>query len=338
MNTPSNQAQANHQHQLTLDEADWLTVIGAAGAAPSIHNTQPWRFVLRPEMVELHLDPQRLLPFADPTGREARISCGAALFNLRIALRANGIEPAVALIPLRAHQSLLAIVRPASYRVPSPTELALHGAIPRRRSHRRPFHPAPVPQGSLRSIVYAAGVEGGYLRLAQDPPTVSAIAVLLRRANELQQADPAYQQELARWTFEAGERRDGVPHTASGPRPEDGDLLTMRDFAPGRARPTRQFESDPLFGVLLSAGDTPTDQLRCGQALQNALLTATSHGVGASIMSGPTEVPAARASLRQLVGGSRWPQLVLRFGSAVPTAATPRRPVAELIDPAGPAT
>lgn len=333
MNAPNYQPRLSGARLgMELDTDVWLAAVAAAGAAPSIHNTQPWRFVVRPEAVELHLDPQRVLSVADPDGRAARLSCGAAVLNLRLALQANGIEPVVGLLPVRSHPTLLAIVRPAGHRAPTPNEVALHLAIPLRHSHRRPFHPAPVPQTALRAIVYAAGAEGGYLRLLQDPPMVSAVAALVRRAEQAQDALPAYQQELASWTFTNGRRTDGVPHLASGPKPEPGHPLPLRDFAPGVERPVRRYESDPLLGLLLSTGDTPLDELRCGQALQRALLTATTHGVGASIVSAPTEVPAVRGELRKLAGGTMWPQLLMRLGSALPTAGSPRRPTSEFVE------
>jgi nitroreductase len=337
MNEPSDRDRpAGGRHaSLNLDSAVWLAAIAAACAAPSLRNTQPWRFVVRPDAVELHLDPGRVLPVADPTGREALISCGAALLNLRIALRAAGVEPLVTLLPRRSHPTLLAIVRPGGRSPVSPAEADLYRAIPRRHSHRRPFHHAAVPQAALRSTVYAAGIEGGYLRLVVDPPTVSAIAALVRRAEHVQRHDDAYRHELATWTFTGGLRADGVPRVASGPRPEPGDLLTIRDFDPEGERATRHFESDPLLGVLLSAGDRQLDQLRSGQALQRALLTATVHGLAASIMSAPTELPLARAALRRRLGGAMWPQLVLRFGSAQAAVPTPRRPVSDVVQLAG---
>jgi nitroreductase len=285
-----------------LTFVQWHGVIAAAGAAPSIHNSQPWRFVVRPDTVELHRDHWRALAVADPTGRQARISCGAALFNLRLAIRALGVEPLVTLLPQRGHPTLLASVRLLAVKAATPQEVALHRAIPRRRSQRRPFYPTPPRPEMLQSLVYAAGSEGGYLRLMQDPPTVRGLAAIVRRADREQTADPAYQAELAAWT--------GVRHP----------------------RPARDYEADPLLAVLLSTGDTPRDQLRAGQALQRALLTATTHGIGAALLSAPAEVPSTRAALQQLLGGAVWPQLVLWLGSAARALPPSRRPVDELID------
>jgi hypothetical protein len=330
-----------HNHSLTLPDQRWRSVIAAAGAAPSTHNTQPWRFVVEPDAIHLHLDPARTLPVADPSCREARISCGAALLNLRMALRVLDIEPLVTLLPQRRHATLLATVRLHTAKPATPQEAALHAAIGRRHSHRHPFHPAPLPSSVLQNIVYAAGAEGGYLRLAHDPPVVRALTILIRRADHQQSLDAAQQAELASWVTHDSTRPDGVPVAAAGPRPSLHSVLAMRDFGQdaveaegtaGRTRPERDYEPDPLLAVLLSSGDTPRDQIQAGQALQRALLTATHHGAAASILSAPTEVPSIRAALRDLMGGTMYPQLVLRLGSGVPAMASPRRPVDDLME------
>ena len=67
-------------------------LVTAAARAPSVHNTQPWRFRVGPDAVELWTDPRRKLR-ADPSGREMLISCGAALFGLRLAVRSLGYVP-----------------------------------------------------------------------------------------------------------------------------------------------------------------------------------------------------------------------------------------------------
>ncbi|SDO60757.1 nitroreductase family protein [Lentzea jiangxiensis] len=83
----------------------------AASLAPSVHNTQPWRFEVRRDRIELHPDPGRKLAATDPENRELRLSCGAALFNLRLALQSMGVRPLVSMLPGHDAPGALAVVR-----------------------------------------------------------------------------------------------------------------------------------------------------------------------------------------------------------------------------------
>ena len=86
---------------LGLSESATRQVVSAAGKAPSLFNTQPWRFRLCPDRIEVHADLGRRLLAHDPEDRELRIACGAALFNLRLAVHAHGVTPVVCLTPRR---------------------------------------------------------------------------------------------------------------------------------------------------------------------------------------------------------------------------------------------
>lgn len=298
--------------------------VRAAVKAPSPHNTQPWRFETGPRHVDLLLDRDRVLAVADPDAREARLSCGAALLNLRIATRAAGWATRYELLPDPAQPDLLATVWIGGVRVPSPEHRVLAAAVDRRASNRHPFTDRVVPPHHRWNLARATDAEGAHLVLLARPSELSKFADLLRRADLLQEQDPAFQAELLRWTATHPDRDDGVPRSAGGPRPAEGSILKLREYH--EATMERLYEQDPLVVVLATPGDTPFDQLRGGQALQRLLLTATVEGLSASFLSQPTEIPALRDALRELIGGRAHPQTVLRIGFGYPPPRTPRRP------------
>ena len=71
------------------------TLIHYATLAANGHNTQPWKFAIQENAIEIHPDTTRRLPVVDPDNRELWISLGCALENLLIAARAGGFNPEV---------------------------------------------------------------------------------------------------------------------------------------------------------------------------------------------------------------------------------------------------
>jgi nitroreductase len=340
MNTPQRQIE-DHRHEVPLragplSEEQTRAVLTAGAAAPSAHNAQPWRFGVRETGIDVYADSARALPATDPDSRELRMSCGAAAFNLRLAVLAQGYAAAVALLPAPSEPQLLARV---DIGVESPTPVwadRLSAALPRRRTNRRPFLDVAVPARHRAALVAAGEAEGAWLHAVADRHQLVEIADLVREAERRQRQDPAVQEELHRWTGRTDDRPDGVPLSAGGPRPRPHDLLAMRDLTDGHAAdraPGRDFEESPLLLVLSTPADREIDHVRAGLALQRLLLVATDLGLAMSFLAQPIEVTDVRRSLGTLVGGWGSPQMVLRagFGGAVP--ATPRRAVDELTFP-----
>ncbi|MEV1109301.1 nitroreductase [Micromonospora sp. NPDC049751] len=307
------------------------TAAASAVRAPSLHNTQPWRFRLRAGGIEVLADPSRRLPETDPSGWGVRVACGAALFNLRIALAVAGVPARVRLRPDPAEPDLLARLVPDLPRRPSPTEQSLHTAIPRRFSNRLPFWPDPVPSDARWRLGDAARAEGCWLELLVGVSAVNAFGEIARGAHRVLERDPAYRAEREQWLRHES-APDGVPTSAGGPQHEPQDVLPTRGFGGRDRAPGRDFEPEPLVGVLGSVGNTAIDQVVAGQALQRVLLTAVDAGLGVSMLSQPIEVPTAREQLRVSLGRFGTPQMVLRVGYGQPGRPTPRREVDEVLD------
>jgi nitroreductase len=305
-------------------------LLAAATAAPSMHNTQPWRFRVSKDMIELRADPERRLAVADPAGRAMYIACGAALLNLRLAAAIAGREPAVTLLPDPGQPLLLATVRLAGPHQAAPAERELHAAITLRHTNRGPFRTRPVPPGVLAELADAARVEGAILHVPDHDET-ARLLYLARDAERAWLADPAYRAELARWA--GGPRdREGIPDSALGPRSPDRPA-PVREFAPGRPSPAGYawFEEDPQLTVLSTRSGGTAGWLLAGQALQRVLLTATLHGIAVSPLTQPLETDEAWL-VRDPRSGHEEPQMILRLGYGLPVTPTPRRPVTDVLD------
>ncbi len=307
-------------------------LLRVATLAPSMHNTQPWRFrVLRAsQAIELYADPSRMLGYGDPHGRAVHIACGAALFNLRVAVEVTGREPVVRLLPDPGRPELLAVLRLAGPHRPGEADTELYAAIAARRTNRGPFSNRPVPPGVLAELVQAASTEGATLHLPDHAETVRLLYLISDAERDLV-ADPGYRAELAQWV--GGTRdRDGIPSSALGPRDPVGQT-PVRDFTPDRHQPLGYawFEENPQLAVLSTPAGSRQDWMHAGQALQRVLLTATSRGVAVAPLTQPLETSDAWL-VRDPREGAEQPQLILRVGYGLPVPQTPRRPVTEVLD------
>jgi nitroreductase len=305
-------------------------LLAAATAAPSMHNTQPWRFKAIQDTVELRADPERMLPVADSTGRAVYIACGAALLNLRLAAAVAGWEPVVTLLPDPGQPLLLATVRLAGPHRAGPAERELQAAIPLRHTNRGPFRGRPVPPGVLAELADAARVEGGILHVL-DHEESTRVLCLAREAERALLADPAYRAELARWA--GGPRaQEGMPDSALGPRSPDLPA-PVREFAPGRPSPAGYawFEEDPQLAVLSTHAGGKNGWLLAGQSLQRVLLTATMRGIAVSPLTQPLETDEAWL-VRDPRSGHEEPQMILRLGYGLPVSPAPRRTVTDVLD------
>ncbi|MES9538538.1 MULTISPECIES: hypothetical protein [unclassified Actinomadura] len=307
--------------------------------APSVHNTQPWRFGVRGSRISLRADPDRRLGVADPKGREMLISCGAALYNLRLSLRAQGYEPVLRLLPDPDRPHLLADVHLEPGEEPDQQTLGEYAQIRRRRSHRGAFRPETVPAGVLTAMRYDVEREGARLIEAVDSHVKGALAALTDAAEHLQRRTPAYAAEISRWApSPRTARKDGMQEGAYPKQtPETSPNFPTRDWARGQgwgAEPPHPGQPG-VAGVallLVSDGEGPADWLHTGLALQRALLRAAESDLAAAFHTQALEVPELRAFIRAHFCRDAYPQMLLRIG--VPEGEgleTVRRPIDDVM-------
>jgi hypothetical protein len=318
------------------------TAAEAATWAPSVHNSQPWRFEIHDESLDVFADDTRWLHAIDPTGREMHISCGAAIFFARLALRGLSRRLEVSLLPDTANPAHLARLTVVAVEDPTTEETDLIRAIPVRYTDRGRFDDEALPVDLVTALMAGVGDYGAWLRPVTSEDDAIATAVLLAHADDTEQVDPAYVAELQRWSrYDAG-ATDGIPRQAVSDVPvgERASMYRLRDFdVDGRARSgtTGRVDSPPaaehpFVCILGTPGDDTRSWLEAGMALGWLLLRATSAGVVAQPMTQPVEVPAARIRLSQALGLVGHPQMVLRMGHGSGQPTTHRRAPGTVID------
>jgi nitroreductase len=332
----------------SIDEADFPAagtpagklefLLGYAVLAPSSHNTQPWRFHVCGNAVAVYADRTRALRIVDPRDRELLISCGAALFHLRLALRRFGYADQVELFPDRDDPDHVATVRLGGECEPSVEDLRLFESITTRHTHRGDFARREVPAGVVEGLMDAAEAEGAWVASITDRSQRSALADLARQGDQVQFADPDFRAELATWIRPNGSgEHDGMPGFAFGipdivsPFASSAvSALNLGAVWGGRSR--QAVENAPVLAVLGTERNGPSAWVGAGQALARMLLHARAEGVYASFLNQPCEVPLLRLRLRDLLGTEGWPQLLLRLGyPRGEPRPTPRRAVDEVL-------
>jgi hypothetical protein len=322
------------------NQASICRLLGPVQQAPSVHNIQPWYFrIVADDRIdicarfgdgadtEVATNGNGRLRVSPDLRRELIISCGAALYNLRLAIRVTGHDLAVWLLPRDCGPLVLASVEIVTDRTkrPTVTEQELYDAIPRRHTNRWPYdnhHPVPIP--ILVAMQHAADKEEGRLRVLGRRQVRTWLRVA-HDADREQRDSLGRQRDLAQWT-NGGD--SGVPAAAFGPPGTFGEdhhlwwhlgrrrgYAPIRDFRPctnpgtegtdaaagpggqddRRKAKTPRFERRPQLMVLSTDSDRPLDWLRAGQALQRTLLTATRYGVSASFLTQPLELHDTRS-------------------------------------------
>lgn len=319
---------------MTTHPPDLSAAVELALRAPSVHNTQPWRWRIGRDTVELFADPGRHLVATDPGRRDLVLSCGAALHHLLVALAAAGSSVDVARLPDPEDATHLATVTVG----PGPGDAhaaALFRAIDARRTDRRRMSTVAVPVGQVTALVEQARHTGVLLVPVTGDAARLRLTTVLADAAHRQASVPGYAAELQVWTRRYPGGHDGVAAGGIAPAPVGSTMPSpLRPFPRGElGQPHRPIGGDTAIGdpaadaaellVVATTGDDILDHLRAGEATSAVLLSATLAGLATTPLSGGIEVDATRRTIRDAVlHMPEYPQLVIRVGRPEVGAAT----------------
>ncbi|HWQ86411.1 Acg family FMN-binding oxidoreductase [Brevundimonas sp.] len=303
-----------------------------ATLAANGHNTQPWKFHIGEEGIDILPDLARRTPVVDPDDHHLFVSLGCAAENLRIAATATGRPGALSIDGTGVRYVFERGLARAD---------ALFAAIPARRSTRTLYDGRPVPNHDLETLRRTTETPGVRLILLTDRPRIDRARDLVAAGNEAQMTDPAFMAELKRWLrfnpADAMRTGDGLYSASSGNPVLPGRLGGFafdRFFgaAAETARYARQIDSSSGLAVFLAERADPAHWMTVGRACQRFMLAATALDLRCAFVNQPVEVAGLRPALAALVGeaGLR-PDLVLRFGRGPVLPFSPRRPVSAVI-------
>ncbi len=307
---------------------------GTAGRAPSVHNSQPWRWKVLPDALELRVVRGRQLSQLDPEGRLLVMSCGAALHHARVALAAEGWTTVVDRLPDPAEPDLLARLTGFRHTGADPDAMHVVQCMQVRRTDRRPVSDEPLPATALAAIEQAATREGVNFQVLDDTQKIQ-LASAAQQAAAVEAQSPELQEELVYWTSRAG-TGTGLPPEVL---PQEAPQTTVpgRDFRRAGALPMGPgHDRAAVYGILWGTEDEPDRWLRAGEALSAVWLAATRLGVSLVPLSGAVEVETTRLALRHMLSELGYPYISMRLGIADPTHAgpahTPRLDAAQTVD------
>lgn len=320
------------EKDLTMS-AQMRELVRYAVLAANGHNTQPWKFTLKEDVIEIHPDYTRRLPVVDPQDRELWISLGCALENLLVAARATGYAPEVSYPDAvdYIHIRLTA---------DTPRQEPLFEVIGLRQNTRSEYDGQPIKVADLDKVQALLLEPGVTVRYVINSAELETVLEYVNQGNLQQYAEKAFIDELIYWLRfnkkEAIASLDGLFSRCSG-NPEVPRWLGQMFVASTKPHQQADADAKKLHSssgavVIASESDDKATWIRTGQVYERIGLQMTLLNIKSAFLNQPIEVAALRSQFQSAIGlGGSLPQLLVRFGYANSMPRSLRRPIEQVI-------
>lgn len=306
--------------------------------APSAHNTQPWKFKVTENSVDVYIDWSRHLTVSDPTERQLYVSLGCAIENGVVAAEYAGFEVRVAYFPKGEGKDLPAASLVLSQSTKKSFDTAkLFKAIWVRRNDRSRYDGAPL-NNDERSALTAT--RDGHIVLVEDTAGRDALAEVSAKGTWETLSRSDFKMELSQWVRSSlTKKHDGMPGDAMGmPSPVALIAPFVAKNAPIHKMQTpevkKQITSSAAVAVIITSEDSNGARMEAGRILERLWLEATAAGLAGSVIAAAVESgEQLRHQLQQAINTQHYPQTILRIGhsKAKRLKPTPRRAVKECL-------
>ena len=312
-------------------------ILDYARLAPSVHNTQPWKFQTDETTISLLPAPERFLDNGDPTKRELWISLGVCLETILQAANGLGLTATIKSVQTNSLNSPVAVIEVSLNGAADQTILT---AITNRHSYRGKMRPLNLPDTFAaecqRTIADIGGVSA---LLAEDPKDIQQIADYTNKGMRLALSSPAFRRELAELIHPNWSKSRTGMHgfvLNKGMLGSVWEKISMKHGlslkAKAYADKQKVLESSALLFVAAN-GDVPHFWLNAGRAYMRLALLITRYGFAHSTIAAPIEAASFHEDIEKILSTTGRIQTMMRIGSPVktPVRSSTRLHVDELL-------
>ena len=318
----------------TVSREDFIILVENATKAPSGHNTQPWKFKLVGDTIEIHPDFSKELPIVDPNHRELYVSLGCAAENLSIAATTMGYNTDLNI----TDDGILELKLEKTDIDSDP----LASQISLRQSNRSAGNGEIIPTNQIEELKKTKLYPGVKIHLYQNGgKETRIIADYVRQGNDQQMNNPSFKGELFDWMRlnkkQQDATNDGVSYAVFGApnlplwmvKPIMKNAINA---APQNKKDAHAIEMSSHLALFTTASNTLTDWVNLGRTLERFLLTTTELGIANAHLNQPNEIQKLSSEMADKLGlKNEYTTVILRLSYAKPMPFSKRHDVKEVI-------
>lgn len=298
--------------------SDFIFMIEQAVKAPSGHNTQPWLFKINEASIEIHLNPDKLLPVVDSDNRELFITLGCTTENLCVAASCKGYESAVStndsgVITVNLTKQDSVKVNP------------LFEQIAVRQANRSVYNGNMIPDDIVNTLKYIGNDPNINVYFYKNgTQEFDSIANYVFRGNTIQMRDKAFKEELRNWMRYNKKHQnmtnDGLSYAVFGApdlpmfivKPIMSKAINEKFQNKGDRK---KIESSSHFVLFTTKDNTIEEWISLGRTLEHFLLKSTELGIIHAYLNQPNEIwDLSKEMVKALNIPNEYSTILLRVG------------------------